>query len=227
MPNNRPTVVITGASSGIGAALARHLAPTWRLILVARREDRLQDLAASLPDALAVPGDLAAADGPETIARACAGELHALVNNAGIFQTSDTTAYTTDHLNAVFALNTVAPMRLTAALLPRLVRGATIVNVSSVAAVSAFPGCGAYAASKAALEAWSRSLRVELRPAGIRVGLVAPGATDTEVWPAGAPVPRERMCRAEDVAQAIAAMLEAPPSASIERLEIMPPSGPF
>ena len=223
------TALITGASSGIGAALARRLAPTWNLILVARRRDRQEAVAAECAHARIVVADLSADDGPEALARhlELPRGLDALVNNAGIFATADTAAYTASHLSSILHLNAVVPMRLTAALLPRLVRGGTIVNVSSVAAVADFSGCGAYAASKAALEAWSRSLRVEVRPQGLRVGVVAPGATDTEVWPSGAPVPRERMCQADDVAQAIAWMLDAPATASIERLAIMPPAGPF
>jgi 3-hydroxy acid dehydrogenase/malonic semialdehyde reductase len=89
-------------------------------------------------------------------------------------------------------------------------------------------GCSVYTATKAGLEAYSRVLREELRGANIRVGVVAPGATDTAAWPEG---PRadhaKRMCRPEDVARAIGFMLDAAPSASIDRVIVAPPKGPL
>jgi short-subunit dehydrogenase len=120
-------------------------------------------------------------------------------------------------------------MLLAAAALPALRRSpaAWIVNVSSVAAEGTFPGCGAYAGSKAALEAWSRVAREELRRDHVRVGVVAPGATATAVWGGAQADGRARMCATEDVAAAIRFMLDSPGSASIDRLVITPPAGPL
>ena len=90
-----------------------------------------------------------------------------------------------------------------------------------------FAGCAVYTATKSALETWSRIAREELRSKQIRVGVIAPGATDTEVWPANSTFDRSRMCRADDVAQAIRLMLETPPSSSIDRLTVTPAAGAF
>lgn len=224
--------LITGASSGIGAALARSLAGRWRLILVARRKDRLDALAEEIRrdggDAIALAADLA--EDPHEVAEKAAAiwnGLDAVVNNAGQFATADGDALTAEHLDQLWRINVRAPMLLTSAAIPflRARHGGSIVNVSSVAADATFSGCSTYAATKAALEAWSRVLREELRRDRIRVSVVAPGATDTEVWPAGFNPPADRMCRAADVATAIRFILEQPASTSIERLMITPPGG--
>jgi NAD(P)-dependent dehydrogenase (short-subunit alcohol dehydrogenase family) len=97
--------------------------------------------------------------------------------------------------------------------------------VSSVAVDAAFSGCAAYTASKAALEAWSRIAREELRPQKIRVGVIVPGATDTEVWPAESTFDRTRMSSASDIVDAIAAMLALPTRSSMERVVVAPAGG--
>jgi 3-oxoacyl-[acyl-carrier protein] reductase len=228
----KPVALITGASSGIGAATALALAPRWRLALVARRADRLADLVARVAgaggEAEAFAADLADVEAPRgvvdrTMARF--GRLDALVNNAGAFAVATADAITAEHLERLWRLNVRAPMLLVGAALAHLPAGGCIANVSSVAAESAFTGCGAYAATKAALEAWSRVLREELRPRRIRVGVVAPGATDTEVWPADSSFDRGRMCRPEDVAAAIRFVVEQAVTASVDRLVVAPPGG--
>lgn len=228
----QPIVLVTGASSGIGAAIARALAPRHRLILVARREDRLQALAAEIADAGGsaepVVADLAEVAGRERVAAAAAeeGGLDALVNNAGSFATADTAAIDAEHLDRMLAINLRTPVLLTAACMAHLRPGATIVNLSSQAVENAFAGCAAYTAAKCALEGWSRILREELRPRRIRVSVVAPGATDTEIWPESfAGADRSRMARSEDVAAAVRLAIEAPASASIDRIAITPPGG--
>jgi NADP-dependent 3-hydroxy acid dehydrogenase YdfG len=97
-----------------------------------------------------------------------------------------------------------------------------------MAADASFATCSVYTATKAGLEAYSRVLREELRAANIRVGVVAPGATDTAAWPEGARAESaQRMCRPEDVAKAIRFVLEAPSSASYDRVVVAPPRGPL
>jgi len=221
-----PTVLITGASSGIGAAIARALAPRHDLILVARRADRLTALATELgPRHRTIAADLADHAGLAAIVSGVA-ELDVLVNNAGVFALANGDAITGAHLDNLWRINVNAPMLLTAALLPRLRAGGSVINVSSAVVENAFTSCGAYTASKCALEGWSRVLREELRPRRIRVGILAPGATDTEVWPpefAGAE--RSRMVRAADVAEAARMMIEAPPATSFDRIAVTPSSG--
>jgi short-subunit dehydrogenase len=224
------TVMITGASSGIGAAVARALAPRFRLILVARRADRLAELVAGITaaggQATAIVADLGTAEGLATAARAAAAGLDGLVNNAGTFALAPGEAIDAAHLDHLLAVNLRAPVLLTAACLPHLRAGATIVNLSSQVVDHAFASCAAYTAAKCAVEGWSRVLREELRPRRIRVTVIAPGATDTEIWPAEfAGADRSRMSAAADVAEAIRAAIELPPSASLDRIAITPPGG--
>jgi NADP-dependent 3-hydroxy acid dehydrogenase YdfG len=231
----RRTVLITGASSGIGAATALALSATWNLVLVARRQDRLEALVARIVaaggQAWAITADLSKPEEPQRVVTEAvkrAGGLDALINNAGVFTAAPVDAVDAAHVATMFPLNLRAPMLLASAAIPHLtVRGGTIINVTSVAADAAFAGCAAYAATKAGLEAWSRVAREELRTRNIRVGVIAPGATDSEVWPAETTFDRSRMCRAEDIAAAIKLMLDAPATASIDRLVVTPPGGAF
>jgi len=227
-------VLLTGASSGIGAATARALAPSSRLALVARRGDRLAELVDAITadggEAVAISADLTEDGAAESVVTRCRehfGEIDALVNNAGLFLTGDFAAVDDAHIDRQIGINLRAPLVLTRAAIPHLAErgGGWIVNVSSVAADAAFPGCATYAGTKAGLEAWSRSLREELRSQGIRVSLVVPGATDTEVWGEDCPFDRTKMSRAEDVARCIVFALSGPATAAIDRIEVTPPGG--
>ncbi len=227
-------VLITGASSGIGAATAKALAGRHRLVLVARRGGRLDDLCTQINaeggEALPIALDLTAANAPaEVVARSIErfGGLDAVINNAGVYEQAAIGAVTPEHLERHLRLNLIVPMLLAQAALPHLRgrRGGWIINVSSVAAEAAFTATGAYTASKAGLEAWSRVLREELRGTNVRVGVIAPGATDSEIWPATQRPDPERMCRAEDIAGAIRFMLELPRTANVDRLVVAPPGG--
>ena len=231
----RKTVLITGASSGIGAATALSLASTWDVVLVARRREHLQSVAEQITAAggktWVISSDLTVPAEPQRViaqAVALAGGLDALVNNAGIFTTSTVDAITAEHIAALWQLNVQVPMVLTAAAIPHLAaRRGSIINVSSAAVDASFAGCAVYTATKSALETWSRIAREELRSKHIRVGVIAPGATDTDVWPASSSFDRSRMCRANDVAQAIRLMLETPAHSSIDRLTVTPADGAF
>ncbi|HXQ00201.1 MAG TPA: SDR family NAD(P)-dependent oxidoreductase [Solirubrobacteraceae bacterium] len=184
--------LITGASSGIGEATARRLArePGARLVLVARREDRLRALADTLPaqtSFLAV--DLTTADAPQRVldhVRSHHESLTLLVNNAGASWRGSFADGGYANVRQTMQLNFDATVRLTEKLLPLLRSSApsAIVNVSSTAARVARPGAGAYSASKFALTGWSDALFAEERPHGIHVGLVLPGFIVTEGFPA-------------------------------------------
>ena len=227
-------VLITGASSGIGAATALALSEHMRLVLVARRRDRLDALVAKIAAAggraWAVIADLEKPGEPERVvaeAVRLSGGIDAVVNNAGVFLAAGVGDINAAHLERQWRLNVQAPILVAQAAVPHLAArgGGTIVNVSSVAAEATFVGCSAYSATKAALDCWSRIAREELRSKRIRIGVIAPGATATEIWSAESTFDRTKMCRAEDIAQAIRAMIEAPASASIDRMVITPPSG--
>jgi len=191
--------LITGASSGIGEATARRMArePGTRLVLAARREERLQALAHELGGATVIAVDLTEPDAPARVREVVErehGELHLLVNNAGAAWRGRFAEAGWAGIERHMRLNFEAPVRLTEALLPLLRRtaGATnadvsprvsIVNVASTAARVARPNSGAYSASKFALAGWSDALYGEERPHGVHVGLVLPGFVKTEGFP--------------------------------------------
>jgi short-subunit dehydrogenase len=184
-------VVVTGASSGIGEAAARRLAlvPDAAVVVVARREDRLRALTASLGErASFVAVDLLDEDAPERVRSHVAerhGRLDLLVNNAGAAWRATFADGGYENVRRTMAINFDAQLRLTEALLPMLRDSApsAIVNVASTAARVARAGTGAYSASKYAFAGWSDSLRAEEQPHGIHVGLVLPGFISTEGFP--------------------------------------------
>jgi uncharacterized protein len=186
------TALVTGASSGIGEATARRLArePGATLILVARREERLRELAESLPcEASFVVADLTDGDAPERIRNHVAewgGRLTLLVNNAGAAWRGGFAESGYANVRRHMELNFDAVVRLTEALLPALRESApsAIVNVASTAGRVARARTGAYSASKFALIGWSDALYAEERPHGIHVGTVLPGFVATEGFPA-------------------------------------------
>ena len=205
--------VVTGASSGIGEATARALAREHgaKLVLVARREDRLRRLAAEL-DASFCACDLTEAGAPDRI-RAHVEERHdrldLLVNNAGAAWRATFAEGGWENVKRHMEVNFDAVVRLTEALLPVLRRSApsAIVNVSSTAARVARPGSGGYSASKFALAGWSDALAGEEAPHGVHVGLVLPGFITTEGFPQAAlndnPLTRRLVSTPERGAQAI------------------------
>jgi NAD(P)-dependent dehydrogenase (short-subunit alcohol dehydrogenase family) len=162
------TAIITGASRGLGLALARALAARqWRLVIDARGADALEaarrELVA-LTDVTALVGDVADERHRRALVTAAGDRIDALVNNASILGPSpqpSLDAYPLDVLERVYAVNTLAPLRLVQLALPAMSDGARIVNVTSDAAVEAYEGWGGYGSSKAALEQLSKGLAVE------------------------------------------------------------------
>lgn len=185
--------VVTGASAGIGRATAVRLArePGTELVLVARREERLRELAELLPcRATCVAVDLTAADAPRRVRDHLEseydGDLHLLVNNAGAAWRASFAEGGHANVRRHMELNFDAVVRLTEALLPLLRASApsAIVNVASTAGRVSRARTGAYSASKFALIGWSDSLYAEEKPGGVHVGLVLPGYVETEGFPA-------------------------------------------
>jgi len=218
--------VVTGASSGIGEATARRLAaePGARLVLVARREERLQALAREIGGATVLALDLTDDDAParvrEALEREHGGRLDLLVNNAGASWNAPFAEGGWANVQRTMALNLDAQLRLTQALLPLLRASApsAIVNVASTAGRVGRAGGGAYSASKFAFAGWTDSLHLEEKPHGVHVGLVLPGFVATEGFPQRMLVDRRAtrwaVSRPERVAEAI---LDAGPGGRAER----------
>jgi 3-oxoacyl-[acyl-carrier protein] reductase len=190
------TALVTGASRGIGAATARALDGAGaRVALVGRDQQALAAVASTLLHGpLVLVGDLRESGEPARLGGAALdsfGRVDILVNNAAAaarLATVDTDAALIDELLAV---NVRAPILLAAVLIPAMVEagGGSIINLSSVSGVIGTPNRAAYAASKGALDAATRSLAVELGPVGIRVNSVAPGVVDTDLWAKNKAVP--------------------------------------
>ena len=189
---SQPTALITGGSKGLGRALARALGERgWHLVLDARDPTALESVAAEIPSALVVPGDVTDAAHRDVLTASIAtlGRLDLLVNNASDLGPSPLPAlagYPLDALRTVYETDVVAPVALTQLLLPRLraVNG-TVVNVSSDAAVEAYPTWGGYGSAKAALDHLSAVLAVE--EPELRVYAVDPGDMRTDMHQAAFP----------------------------------------
>jgi NADP-dependent 3-hydroxy acid dehydrogenase YdfG len=186
MEVDQSVCIVTGASSGIGAATARQLSELGaRVVLAARRTDRIDALARGLPDSLAVTTDVTIGKEVERlVARTIDtyGRVDVLVNNAGQGLHVPLDELDPVDLRAVFELNVIAPLVGMQMVLPsmRAGHGGAIVNVSSATSLRVFPGLGGYSATKAALNMLSQVARLEFDTAGIAVSVVYPSVTATE-----------------------------------------------
>lgn len=187
-----PTVLITGASSGIGTVYAERFARRGHdLVLVARDKTRLETLAARLRQDTGVTVDVVPADLTQRTDLAAVearlrddARIGILINNAGIAQSGDFTAQSADSIDQLVTLNTLALTRLAAAIAPRLATAGegAIVNIGSVVGLAPELGMTVYGATKAFVLFLSQGLSLELSPKGVYVQAVLPAATRTEIW---------------------------------------------
>jgi NADP-dependent 3-hydroxy acid dehydrogenase YdfG len=228
--------LVTGAGKGIGRAIAEAFGDAGAAIVLASRTAAdLDTVHAALETrgtrSLAVPTDVRDDAAIERlVARSvdAFGRIDVLVTAAGVASFGPVLESTPSAWDDMLAVNLRAVMVTCRAVLPSmLARGrGSIINVASIAATRAIPGGAAYTATKAGVVGWSRVLAEELRPGGVRVGVLLPGAVDTPLWDAiqGGP-DRARMLRPEDVARAAVLMASLPPGATLEELSLLPAGG--
>jgi hypothetical protein len=235
-------VIITGASSGIGAATAKKLAKEGaKVVLTARRKERLKELKEELEknggEALVVTGDVTnKSDYENLVAETLAkfGRIDVLINNAGLMPLSYIKKLKTDEWEKMVDVNIKGVLNGVAAVLPAMIanKSGHIINISSSAAHNYFPGGAVYCATKAAVKMFSEGLRQELAPKyGINVTSIEPGAVSTELMDTITDedikseleeMQKMTFLEAEDIAEAIYYALAQPDRANINDVFIMP-----
>lgn len=243
-----PVALITGASRGIGAAAARRFAAAgFDLLLVARSGDQLEVLATQLRDqgrhvltsAIDLSDPSAVATGIEEL---CDRGLRpsVVINNAGAAWTGPLASMPLERWQWLVQLNLTSVFQVCQAVLPLLRRqgsaaddgetGGLIINVSSHAARNAFPDWGAYCATKAALQSFSRCLAEEERAHGVRVCTLTLGSVNTPLWDSetvDSSFDRRAMLPADQAAEALLVLAQQPPTQVVEDLTLMPTAGAF
>jgi uncharacterized protein len=211
--SNRPIALVTGASSGIGAALARELARHGHdLVLTARRRAPMEALAEELRElgaaATIVPADLGAPDGAAALAAELSGaDIEVLVNNAGLGANGRFERIDASRHAQIIQVNILALTELTQALLPAMLarRRGRIVLVASTASFLPCPIMAVYAASKAYVRSFGEALAQELKGSGVTVNVLCPGTTATEFFAVAgsnpSPLQARRMMSADEVAR--------------------------
>ena len=235
-------VIITGASSGIGAATAHKLAKSGaKVVLTARREERLNDLAQDIQNnngtALVVTGDVTQkTDFENLVTKTLAefGTIDVLINNAGLMPLSYIKKLKTEEWEKMVDVNLKGVLNGVAAVLPTMIekKSGHVINIASSAAHNYFPGGAVYCATKAAVKMFSEGLRQELAPKyGINVTSIEPGAvstelmntiTDEDIKEQFKEMQKMTFLEAEDIAEAIYYALAQPSRANINDVFIMP-----
>jgi NAD(P)-dependent dehydrogenase (short-subunit alcohol dehydrogenase family) len=234
-----PSVLITGASGGIGRSAAYAFAEAgWDLLLTSRSEASLQSLETDLQSTgQRIVYEAVDLTKPEEIAPGVASLLSrgltpsVLINNAGAAWTGDLLAMPLDRWNWLMQLNLTSVFQMCAAVVPTMrLKGGLVINVSSHAARNAFPNWGAYCTVKAALASFTRCLAEEERAHGIRACTLTLGAVDTPLWDSPtvqSTFDRGAMLPVEQVAVTLLHLAQQPSTQIVEDLTLMPATGAF
>jgi 3-oxoacyl-[acyl-carrier protein] reductase len=219
--------LITGASRGIGRAIAEKLAGQGTVLLLHGRDtvalaQTRKAVESQCAKVALLIHDLATSSGVSDLIAEVGNEpIHLLVNNAGVAVVKPFTEITPIEWEQTVGVNITAPFLLTQRFAPRMPPGSSIVNILSVAAKRGFSNWSAYCMSKFALEGFSQSIREELRDRKIRIVNVYPAATDTEIWDQiEGKWPRQKMMSATQVADAVAFALARPTDTLVENITL-------
>jgi len=228
------SAVVTGASRGIGAAIAKALGEQGaRVVLIARTEAKLNEIAGAIKGAIPVAADVTNPKSVEQATKRIATELGGapdiLVNNAGIFSVAVAEETGADEFVTMLNTNLVAPFLFVRAFLGAMKKRGSghIVTIGSVADRTIFSGNVAYSAAKFGLRAVHEVLRTELRGTGIRTSLISPAATNTDIWtdvtvtdPVNRPHSKRPMLEPEDVVRAVMFALSQPETVNVDELRL-------
>ncbi len=228
--NHNPTAIVTGASRGIGRAIAIALAQEgYRVVMVARSKELLDELHRQLDErglaTLPLAADITTSDAIDRIVTETlqwSGSIDVLVNNAGIGVFKRAVEMSAEEFDAMWMLNVRAPVMLARAVLPHMIaaeRGA-IVNIASLAGKNSFVGGTGYAATKWALRGWASSLMLEVRQHNIRVVTICPGSVDTNF--SSINKRGDTITQPEDVAAAVLFALNMPARTMVSEIDIRP-----
>lgn len=234
MHNNNTYTLITGASRGFGKALAEIFASHGHNLLLTARQpvalyNTMAELQSRFPDIeiKALPADLSNQQGiDEVISWAKAFDIEILINNAGSFVPGSTHNEPEGALEQMMATNLYSAYHLTRGLLPNMMSRSRghIFNMCSIASLKAYPNGGAYSISKFALYGFTQNLRQEMKPHGIKVTAVLPGAAYTDSW-IGSGIDPKRIMEAADIAKMIYAASQLSPQACVEDIVLRPQLG--
>lgn len=224
------SIFISGGTRGIGFEIAkRFYAAGWQVGICARSEQGLAEVAVQLPSVLTFVCDLADKEQTKALASKvlqAMGPPDVLVNNGGVFKPGVMHEEDESVFEELMAINLNSAYYLTRGLIGPIKerKSGTIINMCSIASIRAYSAGGSYAISKHALLGFSRSLREELKPHGIRVVTVMPGATWTSSWE-GAGIPEDRMIPAQDIAELVWCACSLSPRTVVEDIVIRPQLG--
>jgi len=230
--------IITGASSGIGVAVARELNDAgMKLLLTARREQRLQTLASELREATYLAGDISEEGLPQLLLETALGQLggcDVLVNNAGLITIGSVEEIDLARVSRMVRVNVEAAFRMAYVALRqfKLQGNGHLINISSVLGVKTRPTAAAYSGTKYAMEAFSEALRLELAGTGIGVSSIGPGLVMTELHDHMPVHPSESLdirkpLQPTDIARTVRYVLEQPDNVRIASMLVLPEDSPL
>ena len=216
------TVVVTGASQGVGKAIAKTLSKEYKVIAISRSLNKMQEAFEGFENITPYQMDLVKPEDIENFKKYIADkDIRALVNNAGGGGGSDTIAKDfSDNWTYAYNINVIAPMKMSQAVIPSMLKNkiGDIIMITSICGYYPYAGGGNYTAAKRAEISFSETLRIEMAGSGIKVSHIAPGTIDTDK-----DHPRQIALKPEDVAESVRWVISLPDNVNVDSMTIMHP----